>query len=376
MRSTATDISRRAALGLFGGSLLLPLAARSAAGERIYLNAYGGKDGFGIAAFDAAGRMRYELPLPSRGHGFARRTGRREAAAFSRRPGDLITIFNAYDGTIVRQIPAAEDRNFCGHGAYSADGRLLYATEVVGSTGEGVLGVYTADDDYRRVAEWPTGGLDPHEVLLMPDGRLLAIANGGILMRADMPRLKLNIPDMAPSLVYLDSRYGRIVAQIRPPSELRQLSIRHLAIDRRGHVAIAMQYEGPQDDRIPLVALHDGKKTERAALRFLVLPERERSALRQYCGSATTDCSGRYLAVTSPRGNLALVLDVEAERLVASVALRDICGVAPDESETAFVLSSGFGSIHRLPGLAGEASSISLSPRRWDNHMIFVDLAA
>src|SRR3546814_2023125 len=88
-------------------------------------------------------------------------------------------------------IAAAEDRNFCGHGAYSADGRRMFATEVVASTGNGVLGIYDVRDGYRRVGEFSTRGLDPHEILLMPDRQTLVVANGGILMRSDMPRLKL-----------------------------------------------------------------------------------------------------------------------------------------------------------------------------------------
>src|SRR3546814_1119205 len=59
-------------------------------------------------------------------------------------------------------IAAAEDRNFCGHGAYSADGRRMFATEVVASTGNGVLGIYDVRDGYRRVGEFSTRGLDPH----------------------------------------------------------------------------------------------------------------------------------------------------------------------------------------------------------------------
>src|SRR3546814_13522316 len=70
-------------------------------------------------------------------------------------------------------IAAAEDRNFCGHGAYSADGRRMFATEVVASTGNGVLGIYDVRDGYRRVGEFSTRGLDPHEILLMPDRQTL-----------------------------------------------------------------------------------------------------------------------------------------------------------------------------------------------------------
>jgi len=71
--------------------------------------------------------------------------------------------------------------------AFARDGRTLFATETAIETGDGVLGIYDAAADYRRRGEVPTHGLDPHEVRLMPDGRTLVIANGGILTHPDAP---------------------------------------------------------------------------------------------------------------------------------------------------------------------------------------------
>ena len=38
-----------------------------------------------------------------------------------------------------------------------------------------MIGVYDASDGFRRVGEFPTHGMDPHELLPMPDGRTLAL---------------------------------------------------------------------------------------------------------------------------------------------------------------------------------------------------------
>src|SRR3546814_5983168 len=101
-----------------------------------------------------------------------------------------------------------------------------------------------------------------------------------------------------------------------------------IAIDRRGRVAVAMQYEGPADDDVPLVALHDPGAGE-TGFRYLPMPRAEQTALRQYCGSAAIDRTGRYLAVSSPRGNCVLVWDLAADAMpmVASVPLGDVCGL-------------------------------------------------
>lgn len=364
-------LSRRAVLSGLGAASLLPLLGRrafAATQTRLYLNAYGESGAFGLAGFDADGLIRYRLPLPGRGHSFAKRDDGRIAVAFSRRPGDYALVFDPVSGTALHFIPAAEDRNFCGHGAFSADGKLLFATEAVGATGDGVVGIYDAAAGWMRIGEVSTHGLDPHEVRLMPDGRTLVVANGGILMRADMPRLKLNIPDMDPSLVYLDARDGSLVRQVRPAHQLRQLSIRHIAIDRRGRVAVAMQYEGPETDRVPLVALHDAP-VGAGRLDYLPMPEDQRAAMRQYCGSAAMDDSGRFLAVSSPRGNRLLVWDLDRLALVRVGEARDVCGLAP-QAETGFMVSNGLGRMYRLAD-SGRMETVAQAERlQWDNHMV------
>lgn len=360
--------------GLIGSGLLLPrLSFAKSSSERIFVNAYGSPQGFGLAAFGTDGALRYTLPLPQRGHSFTQSPDARTGVAFARRPGSFARVFDLRSGRLQHEIAAAEDRNFCGHGAYSADGRLLHATEVVASTGDGVLGIYDVQDGYRRVGEYSTHGLDPHEILLMPDGRTLVVANGGILMRSDMPRLKLNIPDMAPSLVYIDSRDGSLTAQVKPVRELHQLSTRHIAVDRRGRVAVAMQYEGPADDDVPLVALHDPGAGQ-AGFRYLPMPKAEQTALRQYCGSAAIDRTGRYLAVSSPRGNRVLIWDLAAEAMpmVASVPLGDVCGLAAGDAAGGFMLSAGTGKreVWQQDGTPARMLSATEQRLQWDNHMM------
>ncbi len=363
-------LSRRAVLSGLAAASLLPLgsAVSAAAATGLYLNAYGEVGAFGLAGFDADGQIRYRLPLPVRGHSFARRDDGRVAVAFSRRPGDYALVFDPVAGTALQMITAAENRNFCGHGAFTPNGKLMFATEAIGSTGEGVLGIYDAADSWKRVGEFRTHGLDPHEVRLMPDGRTLVVANGGILMRSDMPRLKLNIPDMDPSLVYLDTRDGSLIGQICPVAELRQLSIRHIAIDRHGRVAVAMQYEGPEADPVPLVAVHDAPGGA-DRLDYLPMPEEQRMAMRQYCGSAAMDSSGRYLAVSSPRGNRVLVWDMESRLLVQVGEARDVCGIAA-QRDAGFLVSNGVGRMYRLGDDGGMAAVAESGRLQWDNHMV------
>src|SRR5690606_30604943 len=119
----------------------------------------------------------------------------------------------------------------------------------------GVIGIYDATGGYRRIGEFGSGGVGPHELLLMPDGFTLAIANGGIETQPESGREKLNLETMRPSLAFVDRRDGKLIAQYQLATELAQLSIRHMAIDAQNRVWFGCQYEGAETESPPLVGM-------------------------------------------------------------------------------------------------------------------------
>ncbi len=114
------------------------------------------------------------------------------------------------------------NRHFYGHGVFSRDGRLLYATEHDNETRAGLIGVYNATGGYKRIGEMPTYGIGPHEVILLSDGKTLAVANGGIETHIETGREKLNLSSMQPSLAFIDSTNGRLISQHKQSAELAQ----------------------------------------------------------------------------------------------------------------------------------------------------------
>lgn len=192
------------------------------------------------------------------------------AVLFARRPGTYAVVIDVPARRVVRIIKSQANRHFYGHGCFSTDGRLLFATENDFDNERGVLGVYDVSDDYRRVGEFPSHGIGPHEVVPMPDGGTLAVANGGIATHPSAPRIKLNIAGMAPSLALVRASDGDLLSIHRTPEELHRLSIRHLAVNRKGVIAAVMQWEGPQLDSPPLV----GVWRSREGLRLKSAPAR------------------------------------------------------------------------------------------------------
>ena len=127
----------------------------------------------------------------------------------------------------------------------SPTGRILFATENDITRGQGVLGLYDAADGYRRIGELPAHGIGPHDIALLPDGRTLAVANGGILTLPETGRAMLNLDSMQPSLNLIEAASGRLVEAQRLAPELHQLSIRHLAQAPDGLIAAGHAVGGP-----------------------------------------------------------------------------------------------------------------------------------
>ena len=371
-------IERRAALRLLAGgvvgSLLRPSSSVEAAasGARRYLSARADTaGGYRVSDFSASGTLLFDLPLPGRGHSFAVRPGGHTAVHFARRPGRFALVVDLVRGAVDRRLETPAERHFYGHGVFSRDGRRLYATENDFGGERGVVGVYDAVDDYRRIGELKSHGIGPHDIRLLSDGETLVVANGGIATRPDLPRVKLNLPTMAPSLCLVDRRDGMLLQERRLDPALHQLSIRHLAVGPEDTIAVAMQYEGPAGDLVPLVAVWRGVE----GLRLLRGPAAVMRAMKHYCGSVCFDPSGRTIAVSAPRGGIVTFWDVGAGRYLSSARVPDGCGLAPGAHPGEFLASSGQGGVVVIDARSGTTRPLAiddLKTARWDNHLVVV----
>jgi hypothetical protein len=352
---------RRAALGLGAGLLLGGAKAGRAKFVAAGANEAGG---WRVAAFGQDGAQHFDLPIPARGHGLAMAPDGATAVLFARRPGAEALLLDLRAGRALARIPRATSRWFCGHGAFSADGALLYATEIDGG-GQGVIGVYAAGRGFARIGEYPSFGLDPHDIRLDPDGTTLLVANGGIRTDPLLPRARLDLDGMESGLARIEAATGRLLSRWHLPEAQRLLSLRHLAL-ADGSVFVAMQHEGPRWERQALVAV--GHAAGVAVLDASLPLWR---AMDHYAGSAAASADGGMVAVTSPRGGVAAVLDARSHAVLARFAIPDGCGIAAAPGG-GFVVTSGLGGAV-LIGAAGVAAALPgewLRRVRWDNHLV------
>ncbi len=357
-------IDRRTFLQVAGAGFLSAIAPQAAlatlAADAVFATAYKDRRGaFGVAILSETGDLLHTVPLPDRGHDITcdARTGL--SVAFARRPGQFAVVFDHRGGTAPLTIAAVPGRHFFGHGVFSPDGRLLYATENDFEAAAGIIGVYDATDGFRRVGEFATHGMDPHEVLLMADGRTLAVCNGGIETHPDYGRAKLNLATMEPSLVFIDRETGDLLERHRLTADLHQLSIRHMAIDEGGQVWFGCQYEGPATDRPQLVGT--ARPGEEAML--VSLPDDTLGGFRNYVGSVATNREAGTVAVSSPQGNRFAVIEARSGKVLYNDALTEVCGLAPDNS--GFMATAGTGAI-----VPAQGAPASLPDYVWDNHLL------
>lgn len=323
-----------------------------------------------LSAISPEGKLQFDVSLPGRGHGICVKSDNSQCVVFARRPNDFMWVVDMDNGKVLHQLTSPEGRHYFGHGAFEPQGRLLYVTENAYDEGRGVIGVYDAADNYKRLGELPSHGIGPHELKFLTDGKTLVIANGGIFTHPDSGRSKLNLADMNPNLAYIDSTDGRLLGLYRPPSEWHQLSIRHLDVAADDKVCIAMQFQGRLKQYPPLIALHQGQDY----LQLLSAPAQIQKRMRNYCGSVTCDHSGQLFAVSSPRGNLLTLWSVNDGKLLNTIEYTDGCGLARNTKAGHFYASNGLGRIAQIgfPDSAQAGTGHDWAGWRWDNHMLAV----
>ena len=370
-------ISRRTLLAALAAAGALPaLGANAALSSAVrYLSSVDDAEGrHAFAGLDADGRLRFRHPLPDRGHGVTLHPQLPQALIVARRPGNFLHVVDLADGAEIARVTSPEGRHFYGHGVYSADAGLLYTTENAYADGTGVIGIYDVGTGYARVGEFPCHGIGPHELRLIPDGRTLAVAIGGIRTHPDNDREPLNLATMQPSLAYIDAADGRLLHRARLAPALFQLSIRHMDVAADGCIALALQYEGPERDQVPVAGVQQAD----GPIRLFDAPPQVARRTSNYGGSTRFDASGRVLAVTCPRGNMALFWDLAEERFLGRVASFDGCGIAALPEPGRFIVASGVGGLALAdalapggpavtPALGGDADALF-----WDNHLTLV----
>ncbi|MFT6466727.1 DUF1513 domain-containing protein [Halopseudomonas sp.] len=321
-----------------------------------------------ITLADHHGHVLARVPVAGRCHGGCVRPGSTQVAVFARRPGRELYILDGRDGALLHQLSSGDKHHFYGHGVFSEDGQYLYATANHFSDGQGQVRVYDARQQYQWVADFPVGGMDPHELRLHPDGNTLVIAMGGILTHPDYDRIKLNLDSMRPALVLMNRHTGKIEQRHEPSHH--QLSCHHLDVSSEGVVIAGYQFEGPEWERPPLIARLDSRS---GSFSEVALPAEALAAMNNYVASVAVSTQGPLAAITAPRGNRVVLINYLRGEYVADIHLPDAAGVLP-APHGGFVVTSGLGGIYLLDEQRLTATLLNAEKLHWDNHLTALEI--
>ena len=324
-----TDLHRRhalAALAGLGACVIAPAPVFARADHAVQLAAAWERQGHYyiglLSAREGAGQplqVHASLEVPTRAHGLAVLADG-SVLATARRPGDWLLRWQPGQRREPQWLWQDGERAFNGHVLPSPDGQRLHTTETDLETGASWIGVYDART-LEKAAEWPTHGIDAHELVWDGAGALI-VANGGVPTAPETGRVKRHLDRMDSSIVRLDARTGTLQGQWRLHDQ--RLSLRHLAWSPdRTTLGIALQAEHDNTatrHAAPVLALFDGQ-----TLHTVAAPEAIAQSIQGYGGSMAATATG--WAVSCPRANGIATFSLQGE-WQGLVPLPEVCPLA------------------------------------------------
>lgn len=368
---------KHASLSLLLASSSTRAITHAASRHPLLLSAQGASDSeYGLAWLHNNGaHSHHTVHSGFRGHSVVQHPTRKHTVLMvARRPGTQCIEVDLNTADITGGFTCTAGQHLFGHACFSRDGKYLLTTEADISRGKGVIVVRDADS-WQVVSQFPSGGIGPHEMGILPDGNTLVVANGGILTHPKHGRKKLNLPNMRSSLSYIELSTGKLLGDFQLPEP--KASIRHLAITDDGAVVFATQFQreaAGHDHTVGLGGVH--KPASGITLFEQPLPVIEK--MNDYMGSVAVCNQSKVAGFTSPRGNIAAFWHVDSGDFVGYHLLRDVCGIDVSTNPRRFILSSSVGQLRALDTttLAEHVEQrIITDGLKWDNHLLVMENA-
>ncbi len=160
------------------------------------------------------------------GHGITVDPLKEDHVAVFEKKGRGACFVDLKNRKVVKRISTSDRQHFYGHGAYSVDGSLLYATEA--RLDERFKGMLVVRDGrtFKRLGEFPSYGTAPHDCLLLADGKTMVISNGGGPIDTD---------DM-PCVSYVDVASEKLLDKVELTSP--RFNTGHLAMTAKRDLAV------------------------------------------------------------------------------------------------------------------------------------------
>jgi len=288
------------------------------------------------------------IPLTFLGHGIAFDPRDRFRAAVFEKKGPGACLVDLRKRQVLRPIESPKNRRFYGHGAYSADGSLLYATEsLMEDDFAGVLSVRDAAS-LRELGLVPTHGVSPHDCLLIDEGKTLVVSNGGGPLEGGD----------APCVCYVELASGKLLDKVVLDSPLHNTG--HLALSVRGDLAVI---SAPRDG-LPNPNDQLGAVSLRPLGGQVMTVKRPGTVVQRMLGetlSLTILEKSQTVVTTNPFGNLVSMWHLLDATFVGKIELPGPRGVCQSLDQEWFLVSHVLGHSVALTAY----SSVTRKPIGW-----------
>lgn len=192
---------------LVGAQATPPARADDLLGGGRYQEVAGGPFRYSISrVVPATGRVSL-IEVPFFPHGITLDPANRQRAFVFEKIGLGAGVVDLASMRWVAPIEPVAGRRFYGHGACAPDARLLFSTET-GAQGLGAIGVRDATS-LKYLGDFPTYGANPHDCMLIENGQVLVITNGGGAAH--------NNSAETPCLCYVDVASQRLLRRVPMP---------------------------------------------------------------------------------------------------------------------------------------------------------------
>lgn len=322
-----------------------------------------------LVGLNADTSTRFAIETPNRLHEACYIKEERMAVFMSRRPERWMYIVDTLTGKLLPTASSPSAHHVYGHSTYNSALGLLYITENEIETGKGIVGIYQAKPPFKRLGQFDSGGIGPHQIIQLNQKNMLVVANGGILTHPGKKRRKLNLPSMRPNLTYIDLTSGEIHSQVEPPHH--QLSIRHIAVTQDDVVIVSAQDQSKENPTTPLIWEHRINQP----LTPMTTGIKNWADMNQYIASVCVSENGQHILSTSPKGGIASLWNTRNQSNIKHFKIRDVAGAAWDQSKKAFVLSNGLGELWAIDPTRDQTPQLLAKKEniRWDNHLTVID---
>jgi hypothetical protein len=284
----------------------------------------GGALQFALVIADLDTHKKRTVPFTFFAHGFAIDPLDPKRVMVFEKKGPGCCEVDLVAGKVTRPVPTGKDRSFYGHGAFSKDGQVVFATESMQDDKRGLISIRDAKT-LQVLGEMQSYGAQPHDCQLIDDGKTIAITNGGREEgKGD------------PSVTFVDVKSQKLLEKVAFLTP--RVNAGHLIVTAKRDLVVC---SAPRDG---LPTTSPGGFSMRVGMgkfETMAEPADVTSKMIGETLSIAVHEPSQVAAATNPDGNLVTFWSLTTRKLVKTMALPAVRGAALTRDNAYFCFGNG-----------------------------------